>query len=105
MTNQNIPKTPVQQSKQSFKRIILNHIAETDKLVLSIKREMHDEIEKKVMEKYGQNINTLEVCRDFAVIVFSVLKQKGVLTREEIDDIIEKLKKQNKDVEQILRRD
>lgn len=90
-----VPRTPVQQGKKSFKRAVIGYMSDTQDQIDSIKKEMNEEIERKIEEKYGRDINTIKTIRDFAVIAIKMMKEKKLLKRKEIDEILAMIEEKN----------
>ena len=95
------PKTSTQQGKESLKRMVIGFQSDTQEQITSIKKEMNEEIEKRIADRYGQTIGTVEAIRDFAVMAIKLMKKKGLLDRKEIDEILNTIKE--KGIGELLR--
>lgn len=83
MQNKRVPQTPVSQGKKSFKRAVLDNLAETQKQVISIKRNMRDEIEKQMEARHGDFIHQIQSALDGVIAMKEIFIEKGLFTREE----------------------
>jgi len=84
---------PIEQGKKSFKRAVIKHMTETQKQVISIKREMNEEIEKRINERFGDHIKRLEGLYADVMLQKKILFEKGLITKEELTKKYEELKK------------
>lgn len=74
---------PVQQSKKNFKKTVVDHMVETQELVLSIKKDMNKEIEKRITERLGDYVHRIESALDGTIAIKEMLIEKGVIKRKE----------------------
>ena len=86
-------KYPVQQSKKSFKAAVIEHLAETQKQVISIKRDMRKEIIEEVEKEIGDKIKMIDALYHRTIVIQNIWFKKGLITREEISKEYEELKK------------
>ena len=84
---------PVQQGKKSFKKAVVEHLEETQELVLSIKKDMNKEIEKQLNRRLGDHIKQVEGALTEVILQKKILFDKGLITREELTKKYEELKK------------
>jgi len=78
-----LPGTSFQQGKKSFKWAVIEHMTETQKQVLSIKRDMNKEIEKRMEERHGDLIHQVSSALDGVIAIKEIFIEKGLFTREE----------------------
>ena len=88
-----IPRTPVNQGKNSFKRAVLENLAETQKQVISIKRDMNEEIERQLNARLGDHIKQVEGALTEVILQKKILFDKGLITREELTEKYEELRR------------
>ena len=90
-------KFPVQQGKKSFKAMVIEHMAETQKQVLSIKKDMRKQIEEEVRKEIGDKIDMIEAIYKRTITMQNIWFDKGLITREEISRKYEEIKKKKEE--------
>jgi len=88
-----LPGTSFQQGKKSFKKALLDGFADTQKEVISIKRDMNEEIEKRINERLGDHIKRLEGLYADVMLQKKIFFDKGLISREELSQKYKELKK------------
>lgn len=88
-----MPKSNFQESKKSFKRVVIDNLAETQKRVMSIKKDMRKIIEEEVRKEIGDKIDMINGALTDVIIQKKIFIEKGFITREEIDKKYEELKR------------
>lgn len=88
-------KTPVDRNKhpKSFKEAVLDHLKDTQKNVLSIKKDMRKLIIEEVRKEIGDKIDMMEGILTEIIVQKKILQEKGLITREEINKKYKELKK------------
>ena len=87
--------TPVDRNKhpKSFKEAVLDHLEDTQKRVISIKKDMRKLIVEEVRKEIGDKIDMINGALNEVIIQKKILQEKGLITREEINKKYEELKK------------
>lgn len=83
-------KFPVQQGKKSFKKAVLEHLAETQKDVLSIKKDVRGIIGEEVKKYTDSYMSEVTHIKKEYSIWRKLLIEKGILTRGEINEELKK---------------
>ena len=89
-------KFPVQQGKKAFKRVIIDHMEETHKRVISIKKDMRKIIEEEVAKQFDAKKIMLEGLYKEILIEKRLLQDQEKITQKDINEMYEKLKKRAK---------
>lgn len=86
-------KFPVQQSKKSFKKVVLDHVANTQEQVLSIKKNIRKEVEEAVEKEIGDKIHMINSALDGVIALKEMFIEKGFISREEFNQQMAKMRK------------
>ena len=89
-------KFPVQQSKKSFKKTVLDHLAETHKDVLSIKKDANKEIERRIEERLGDFVHEVQSALDGVIAMRAIFMRKGYFSQEEYNKEKAEMRKKKK---------
>lgn len=75
----------VLQGKKSFKNTVIDHIKDTQKEVIAIKKDMNEEIEKEVTERLGDYVHRIESALNGVIALKEMFIEKGFISREEFN--------------------
>ena len=90
-------RTPIDRNKhpKSFQETVLGHLKKERELVISIKRDMRKIIVEEVTKQFDERKIMLEGLYKEVLLQKKILFDKGLITREELTDKYEELKKKN----------
>ena len=91
-----LPGSAKQQSKKSFKQAVIEHVEGMQKEVISIKREMNEEIEKQMEKRHGDLIHQVSSALDGVIALRTIFKKKGFITQEEYNKEKAEMRKRKK---------
>lgn len=74
-------------------KIVIEYLMEFNKQVLSIKRDMNKEIEKRIQERLGDYVYRIESALDGVIALKEIFIEEGLITREEYNEQKAKMRK------------
>jgi len=86
---------PVNQGKSSFKRSILEQVAELHKEVISIKKDIKGEAEKIIDKEMKSRLTLVEFALKEVRLFCELLVEKGVATQDEISQKRDKIRREH----------
>jgi len=84
MNRPGVPRTPVNQDKNSFKRAIIKHVKGLQEEVITIKRDIHNDAKEIIESEIGDRLSSIDFCLKEVRLFCELLVEKGIATQEEI---------------------